>query len=485
MGNNLPRLFIKSVRLRIDRRWGGRLRLAALSGVGPFLFKRAGSGQRLLVAAGQRAVFHRSVPEEGACFPALKSFLLEHHDWAFGHLAFDLKNEVEQLSSRHPALVEFPLATWVVPRFVLELEGERAVLWVWEEDREEGERWMEEFTSPLPVGGGQGECISHAEREGCAGNAPLSRADSEALWRRRPGAVHELESAGPFPPLPRRGAGGEAVFHLRTTKADYLRNVSRILRHVQHGDVYEMNYCVERAADMPDWDVYAAFERLLERLDPPHAAFYRIGDRFALCASPERFLRIENGVVIAQPMKGTRPRHADPGRDRQLADELADDPKERGENVMAVDVMRNDLARTARSGSVRVEELCAVRSYPRVHQMISTVRSELAHGLHPVDVLAAAWPMASMTGAPKVRAMQLIEEVETMRRGLFSGSLGIFDPQGNTDLNVVIRTVLYDVASGRASLCTGSAITALCDPAQEWEECELKARSVLEALFDG
>lgn len=447
------------MRLRIDRQWGGRLRLAALSGVGPFLFKRAGSGQRLLVAAGQRAVFHRSVPEEGACFPALKSFLLEQRDWAFGHLAFDLKNEVEQLSSRHPALVEFPLATWVVPRFVVELEGERAVLWVHEEDREEGEGWV----AALLAEGGEDD---GTQRRGVAEKTASSNPSTSASPRL---------CVNPDP----------ASFRIRTTKADYLQQVSRIMRHVQHGDVYEMNYCVERTADMPDWDVYAAFERLLERLDPPHAAFYRLGDRFALCASPERFLRIENGVVIAQPMKGTRPRHADPGRDRQLADELADDPKERGENVMAVDVMRNDLARTARSGSVRVEELCAVRSYPRVHQMISTVRSELAHGLHPVDVLAAAWPMASMTGAPKVRAMQLIEEMETMRRGLFSGSLGIFDPQGNTDLNVVIRTVLYDVASGRASLCTGSAITALCDPAQEWEECELKARSVLEALFDG
>jgi para-aminobenzoate synthetase component 1 len=146
-------------------------------------------------------------------------------------------------------------------------------------------------------------------------------------------------------------------------------------------------------------------------------------------------------------MKGTRPRHHDPNVDRVLAEELARDPKERAENVMAVDVMRNDLSRVAASRSVHVEELCAGKTYPAVHQMVSTVSADLRGGVHPVEAVRAAWPMASMTGAPKVRAMQLIDEIEDQRRGLYSGSIGYFDPDGVMDLNVVIRTVLHDVTT--------------------------------------
>ena len=181
-------------------------------------------------------------------------------------------------------------------------------------------------------------------------------------------------------------------------------------------------------------------------------------------------------------MKGTRPRSTDAATDREAAQELANDTKERSENIMALDVMRHDLSRIAASGTVKVTELCAVRSYPRVHQMVSTVEATIRHGLEPMDVLRATFPMASMTGAPKVRAMELINEVEEGPRGLFSGSFGFFAPDGTGDFNVVIRTVLFNASSGRLSLTTGSAITAQCLPEQEYEECQVKARSVIDAL---
>lgn len=381
-------------------------------------------------------------------FALLKGFLEEQKDWAFGHLAYDLKNEVEELTSRHPEAMGFPLAQWWVPRFVVELDGTRAVLHVHEGERKEGEAWWRRLMN---------------------GTAPTAMA-KDIAWAPT------------------------------TSRETYLERAADILGHIQRGDIYELNYCVERTAGAADWDPYAAFARMLDRLDPPHAAFYRLGDRFALCASPERFLRIEGRRVVAQPMKGTRPRGLDGTSDRALAAELARDAKERSENIMAVDVMRNDLSRVAAGRSVRVDELCAVKSYPAVHQMVSTVSAELAPGVHPVEAIRAAWPMASMTGAPKVSAMRLIDQVEDQRRGLFSGSLGYFSPlpassgggggshpgsdlgEWVADLNVVIRTILFDASTGRLSLSTGSALTAACDPQKEWEECELKARSVTDAI---
>ena len=181
-------------------------------------------------------------------------------------------------------------------------------------------------------------------------------------------------------------------------------------------------------------------------------------------------------------MKGTRPRSLDPMKDRALALELAADPKERSENIMALDVMRNDLSRIAASRTVIVDALCEVIPFPHVHQMISTVSATLGEGYTPYDAVRASFPMASMTGAPKIRAMQLIESAELGTRGLFSGSLGFFAPDGTVDLKVVIRTALFDADQERISLRTGSAITARCEPEREWEECTLKARSVIEAL---
>ncbi len=432
------------MRLRIDLACTGVLDWRALGEHSSFLFRRIGGGGRAVLGVGEReaATFalhasrikHRGTDtgavEPRGHFALLKSFLVGHKDWAFGHLAYDLKNEVEDLNSRHEDLMGFPQAHWWVPRFAIELDGPEAVLHVHEEDRTEGE----EYTRRLLDG---------------------SR-----------------------PPVRQRAIEWRSATPRRT----YLERAAEILRHVQRGDMYELNYCVERRAVVPGWDPYAAFAHLIDRLDPPHAAFYRIGDRFALCASPERFLRIEGRRVIAQPMKGTRPRGVDEASDRALAAELASDAKERSENIMAVDVMRNDLSRVAARSSVRVDELCAVKRFPAVHQMVSTVGAELAPGLHAVDAIRAAWPMASMTGAPKVSAMRLIDEVEDQRRGLFSGSLGYFSPEGVMDLNVVIRAVLFNASTGRLSLSTGGALTAACDPEKEWEECELKARSVIDAL---
>jgi para-aminobenzoate synthetase component I len=288
--------------------------------------------------------------------------------------------------------------------------------------------------------------------------------------------IAELDS--PSNPAPDAGS----TDWQRPEQAIYNERAAELMAWIQRGDIYEVNFCQQRKASVPGFDPFTVFGAMDQKLRAPHAAFYRIGDHFALCQSPERFLLISGSTVTGEPMKGTRPRKADPAADRTLATELAEDGKERSENIMAVDVLRHDLSRVAASGTVRVEELCVVKSLPAVHQMTSTVTAELRPGLHPVDAIGSCFPPASMTGAPKRRAMELIEGAEQNPRGLYSGTLGFFTPSGDVDLNVVIRTVLYNKATGVASLTTGSALTAQCQLEQEWEECELKARSVLDAL---
>ncbi len=349
--------------------------------------------------------------------------------WNYGHVGYDRKNALEHLRSRHPREDGFAEVEWTVPQWVLRFQdGQASVL--------------------------------HAGRDG-EGAAQLLRALGAPVTGVVPASLHGWQ--------------------VRTPRERYLEHVRQALAHIQRGDVYELNYCAQRRTAAPGWDPFAGFAALMAANPAPHAAFYRCGDAFALCASPERYLRIEEGRITAQPMKGTRRRSADPAEDARLAQELATDAKERSENIMAVDVMRNDLSRVAAPRSVVVEELCGVHAYPHVHQMTSTITARVGHGRSTWDVVAASFPMASMTGAPKVRAMQLVDELEDMRRGLFSGTLGLVAPNGDTDLNVVIRTLTFDASTGAASLITGSAITAASDPEQEWAECELKARSVLNA----
>lgn len=353
-------------------------------------------------------------------------------DWVFGHVAYDLGDGSGHLRSRHQRDPALPLERWFVPRTVIEWSGGRTLVHLHPAHEEEGS------------------------------------ALASVLLQEPRAARNDGRPLGPWVPDTDRGR--------------YLANARRLLRHIQRGDIYEVNYCTRHSARAVDWDPYAAFGRMLQRSRAPFAAFYREGERFVLCASPERFLAIDGDRVVGEPMKGTRPRSSDPEEDGRLAAELASDAKERAENVMAVDVMRHDLARVAASRSVTVPELCAVRSYPAVHQMVSTVAATLAPGSSAYAALLAAFPMASMTGAPKIRAMELIDEAEDRARGLFSGTFGFFAPDGTADLNVVIRSVFFDRERGTAAIHAGSALTANCDPETEWEECALKARSVMEAI---
>lgn len=384
-----------------------------------FLYRRVADRNRVVLGIG--ALSSSRFPEERG---------IDRHDWCMGHMAYGYKDRLEPLESRLADGFGWPETNWFIPRWVLEWKGGEAWLHAHDADVESGLAFAKQMRSLAQV------------------VSPMDALE----WR--------------------------PTVDCKT----YLEHARTLMSHIRRGDIYEVNYCIAHEAEGLGFDPFQAFARLLEATDAPFTGFLRMQHRFALCASPERFLAIDGNRMVGEPMKGTRPRGATPAEDARLRMELAADAKERSENIMAVDVMRNDLSRVAVPGSVRTTGLCEVRSYPRVHQMVSVIEGELAPALTVHDAVRAAFPMASMTGAPKYRAMQLIDAHEEQARGLFSGTMGFLAPDGTADLNVVIRTAFFDALTGRLSVPTGSALTAACDPEAEWEECLVKFRSVANAL---
>ena len=248
------------------------------------------------------------------------------------------------------------------------------------------------------------------------------------------------------------------------------------------GDIYEANFCQEFYSEHAEIDPLQTYLQLNSISNPPFATFARFHQHYLISASPERYLQKKGQQIISQPIKGTAARAGDSEVDHKLVERLQSDPKERSENVMIVDLVRNDLSKVAKKGSVEVEELCKVYTFQQVHQMISTVKAELEEGIPAVEVVRSCFPMGSMTGAPKISAMKIIEELEETKRGVYSGAAGYFDPQQDFDFNVVIRSILYNEEEKYVSFSVGSAITAGSIPQKEYEECLLKAKALLEVL---
>ncbi|MGX5818646.1 anthranilate synthase component I family protein [Chitinophaga lutea] len=367
----------------------------------------------------------------GNAFAALRDFHARQPGWLFGHLAYDLKNETEKLTSSHPDGTGFPDLRFFRPEFLLRLQNDEVSI--------------------------------------AATN--LTEADARRIY----GEIAEetFSSATPqtMPPL-----------KARLSRSEYIASVKALQEHIRKGDCYEVNFCREQFANMKLEDPLAIFLRLNALSPAPFAAYYKTGPQYLLCSSPERFLQKKGDVLISQPIKGTVRRSADATEDAALRESLYQSPKERSENVMVVDLVRNDLARTAVQGSVHVDELFGIYAFPQVYHMISTVSSRLDARFHFSDAIRHAFPMGSMTGAPKLRVMQLIEQYERSRRGLFSGAVGYITPEGDFDFNVVIRSILYNADAACVSFQTGSAITFYADPEKEFEECQLKARALVAAL---
>jgi para-aminobenzoate synthetase component 1 len=366
------------------------------------------------------------------CFNNLREMAGRVNDWLFGYLTYDLKNEVEALTSGNFDGLGFPELYFFQPRFVLTVK--KGLLKA---------HFHPEFTTKEEVDG-LIEAIAHRQ-------------------------------------APEYQFGG-CSFSARTPRKEYLETVAKVQGHIQRGDVYEMNLCQEYFCESIQIEPAEVFIRLNRVSPTPFASFLKVGQRYLLSASPERYLRKTGNHITSQPIKGTTARGQNASEDLQAKDLLARDPKERAENVMIVDLVRNDLSRVAARGSVRVDELCGIYTFGQVHQMISTISCRLRPELGFVDAIKATFPMGSMTGAPKIRAMELIEQYERAKRGLYSGSVGYITPNHDFDFNVVIRSLLYNRENGYLSFSVGGAITIQSEAEREYNECLLKAKAILTTL---
>lgn len=376
-----------------------------------------------LIAAGIRAELTANV---GNAFDELDRFRKNNPGWMTGFLGYDLKNEVEQLTSNNPDGLKFPDLYFFVPEHLV-LIKEKEV----------------EVISDKP------ELVINA--------------------------IHEQDLSKP--------ARQPAIsLKPRFSRQEYIDTVNKIKEHITRGDIYVTNFCQEFFAEDAFLDSLEIFTRLNEVSPNPFSTFFKWNGNYILGASPERFLARRGSKLISQPIKGTAKRLDDVEADEQAKQTLRNHPKELQENVMVVDLVRNDLTRSAKPGSVKTEELFGIYSFKQVHQMISTVVCEIQDGLSNVEAIRNSFPMGSMTGAPKVSCMQLMEQYERSKRGVYSGAIGYFNPDGDFDFNVVIRSLLYNSFNKYLSFHAGGAITYHAIAENEYEECLLKAAAVMEVL---
>lgn len=391
-------------------------------------FEQAASEFDCLVAAGALEII---VLPAGKVFSTLADHLALHHDWLFGYLTYDLKNEIEpgmlHNNPDHADDIKFPQAHFFRPRHILKMTGKNLVI----ESTEEPERLFQ--------------------------------------------TILETAIDDSYQPT-------DAVVRQRMKKEHYLEKVAKLKQHIRDGDVYEINFCQEFYLEGFASNPVSLFNKL-NRVNPaPFATFLKHDSHYLLSSSPERFLMKRGNRICAQPMKGTLSRQVEQNT-RTAAEILRNDPKELAENVMIVDLVRNDLARSSVPGSVKVDELFGVYSFATVHQMVSTISGILNPDLPVTDAIRHAFPMGSMTGAPKIKAMQLISEYEVTKRGLFSGIAGYITPECDFDFSVVIRAFILNSNTQFLSFQTGSAITYDSIAENEYEESWLKASALIKTLF--
>ncbi|MES1221052.1 MAG: anthranilate synthase component I family protein [Bacteroidota bacterium] len=361
---------------------------------------------------------------------ALQEFINNKPSWLFGHLNYDLKNEIADLTSSHTDHIRFPDFFFFEPEIIIRLG-----------------------TNFLTI-----ECDKPRQ---VYNNIIQSKIERHSVDQ----TVPDIKS--------------------RMTKAEYIDIINKLRRHILRGDCYEINFCQEFFAENTFINPAGVYERLSEISPNPFSGLYKLNDKYLLCASPERFIKKNGQHILSQPIKGTARRIAGNSKeDEQGKADLYQSRKDRSENVMVVDLVRNDLSRVCKEGTVRVDELYGIYSFPQVYQMISTISGELKENIAFTEILNATFPMGSMTGAPKRSVLQLIEKYEKAKRGIFSGALGYITPEGDFDFNVVIRSIMYNASDRYLSFQAGSGITFYSDPENEWEECLLKAQAISKVLLE-
>lgn len=279
---------------------------------------------------------------------------------------------------------------------------------------------------------------------------------------------------------PRNGGLLRDLLCVQTTEEEYKEKVGVIRERIRDGDFYELNYCIEWSGQVPIQDPVTLWHRLATKAGGAFSALIKNRESWVMSASPERFLKKDGERLLSQPIKGTAPRSMDPRIDRQVAESLRTSIKENAEHLMIVDLVRNDLARCADPCSVQVDDLMGCYAFPAVHHLISSISATTVPEQSLSGILKACFPMGSMTGAPKEAVCSYIDRLEKTRRGIYSGSAGWFDTDGNFDLNVIIRSLVYDQSQDWVSLKTGGAITWDSDARTEWQECLTKAKALLD-----
>ncbi|WP_343522412.1 anthranilate synthase component I family protein [Pedobacter sp.] len=385
-------------------------------------YKDAYSAYDFIVAAD---VAHELKCNTKNAFNELKSFNALHQQWIFGFFSYDLKNETEDLQSNNPDGLNFPDLYFFVPKYLLAFRN---------------------------------------------GKAEVLLGDPSILNEIESWSTEDKKQLNPI------------QISRRLSRDQYIHKVEALRDHIRRGDIYEINFCQEFFAENAEIDPVHTFGQLNEVSPTPFAGYFKVYNQYILSATPERFLCKRGSKLISQPIKGTAKRSIDPKEDEAIKLQLRNDIKEQAENVMIVDLVRHDLTKSAVKGSVKVEELFGIYSFPQVHQMISTISCELNPEIPFIDAIKNAFPMGSMTGAPKVKAMKLIEEYEVTRRGIYSGSFGCISPDGDFDFNVVIRSILYHSEAQYLSFQVGGAITYQSNANAEYEECLLKASAILKVL---
>jgi para-aminobenzoate synthetase component 1 len=368
--------------------------------------------------------------DEYNAFEDLKQYQQTTKDWLFGYLSYDLKNDTEALISDNFDGLHFPDLFFFQPKKLFFLKGNQLEI-----------------------------CY-------------LNMCDDEI--------EEDLEAINKQVTLV--NAAQKLKIQQRISEQSYLQKISEMQQHIHRGDIYEANFCMEFFAENATINPIATYKSLNKISEPPFAVFFKNNKQYLLSASPERYIRKEKDKIISQPIKGTAKRHPDFQEDEAIKQRLLSNEKERSENIMIVDLVRNDLSRTAAKNSVEVEELCGAYTFKQVHHLISTVVSKAEKEKSAVEIIRTTFPMGSMTGAPKISAMKIVEDLEETKRGLYSGAVGYFTPENDFDFNVVIRSILYNQQNGYVSFSVGSAITALSVAEKEYEECLLKAKAMREVL---
>lgn len=377
----------------------------------------------LIAAKAEKKIELRNSP---SAFDDLNAFRKGHSGWLFGGLGYDLKNEIEDLQSNNLDHLNFPDLFFFAPKHLLFLKGNQL---------------------------------------------EINSSEAEEIWENINNMIldEDIQST-------------KLNIQSRFSKAEYLDTVEHIKKEIGRGNIYETNFCMEFFSEQAIISPPQVFKALNRASPTPFANYFKWFDHYVLSATPERFLSKRGRKLISQPIKGTAKRSENITEDEKIKKELSNHPKEQQENVMIVDLVRNDLTKSAKKGTVKVEELFGVYSFKQVHQMISTVVCELKDDITNTKILKNSFPMGSMTGAPKIKAMQLMEHYERSKRGLYSGAIGYFSPEDDFDFNVIIRTILYNEKEKYLSFQVGSAITYYAEAEKEYEECLLKIKAILEVL---